>query len=103
MTAKVGDGAGEDIHTVDARGLRCPAPIIALGRAASEIPGNVAELLSDDPATEADLPAWERLTGGQVLAVRDAGRGARAYRVRLPGGRPPNAGGSDTSPPRDSR
>ena len=49
---------------IDARGLRCPQPIIELGKAISEIAlGHQITLLSDDPATEPDLSAWSRMTG----------------------------------------
>jgi TusA-related sulfurtransferase len=52
------------MREIDARGLRCPQPIIELGKVISEIaPGNQITLLSDDPATEPDLSAWSRMTG----------------------------------------
>ena len=80
-------------RVIDALGLRCPAPIIALGRAASQDPGGVVELLADDPATAADLSAWARLTGGTVLAVRDHESGGLAAIVRLPEDRGPDREG----------
>ena len=52
------------MREIDARGLRCPQPIIELGKAISEIAlGHQITLLSDDPATEPDLSAWSRMTG----------------------------------------
>jgi TusA-related sulfurtransferase len=52
------------MREIDARGLRCPQPIIELGKAISEISlGHQITLLSDDPATEPDLSAWSRMTG----------------------------------------
>ena len=52
------------MREINARGLRCPQPIIELGKAISEIAlGNQITLLSDDPATEPDLLAWSRMTG----------------------------------------
>jgi TusA-related sulfurtransferase len=52
------------MREIDARGLRCPQPIIELGKVISEITlGNQITLLSDDPATEPDLAAWSRMTG----------------------------------------
>ena len=46
------------MREIDARGLRCPQPIIELGKAISEIDlGHQITLLSDDPATEPDLSA----------------------------------------------
>jgi TusA-related sulfurtransferase len=52
------------MREIDARGLRCPQPIIELGKAISKIAlGHQITLLSDDPATEPDLSAWSRMTG----------------------------------------
>ncbi|WP_448629259.1 sulfurtransferase TusA family protein [Cellulomonas soli] len=55
-------------HVVDARGLRCPAPIIRLARAARELaPGSVLTVLATDPAAALDVPAWARMRGHEVL------------------------------------
>jgi len=44
---------------VDARGLRCPLPIIRLAAAARlSLPGTVVTVLSTDPAAEPDIAAW---------------------------------------------
>ena len=48
---------------IDARGLRCPLPIIELGKQISTLSsGEEITLYSDDPATEPDLNAWSRMT-----------------------------------------
>ena len=48
-------------------GMRCPLPIIAIGKEIkSIIAGESVRLLSDDPASELDLRAWARMTGNQV-------------------------------------
>jgi tRNA 2-thiouridine synthesizing protein A len=49
---------------LDCRGMRCPQPVIELAKAwpAVEV-GATVELLSDDPASEADVPAWCRMRG----------------------------------------
>lgn len=48
-------------------GMRCPLPIIELGKEIRSVfPGDSIRLLSDDPATELDLRAWARMTGNQV-------------------------------------
>ena len=46
------------IH-VDARGLRCPLPVLRLRKMAEGRTGRI-ELLTDDPAAEADVPAFVR-------------------------------------------
>jgi tRNA 2-thiouridine synthesizing protein A len=51
-------------------GMRCPLPIIAIGKAMRDsFAGESIRLLSDDPATELDLRAWARMTGNQVLVT----------------------------------
>jgi tRNA 2-thiouridine synthesizing protein A len=70
------------VTTVDARGKRCPAPVIDLARAMSLVgAGEVVEVLADDPAAGTDIPAWCRLRGHELLGVEPLEQGAR-YRVR---------------------
>lgn len=78
------------MERLDERGARCPAPIIALGRARRRLdPGTEVVLLADDPVAATDVPAWCRMTGATLLAVRplagvaDEGQ-AREYVIRLP-------------------
>lgn len=67
---------------LDARGLRCPLPVIELARLARGLPpGTTLVALADDPAAEADIPAWARMRGHTVTVER---RGAHtAYVVVL--------------------
>ena len=47
---------------LDCRGLRCPQPVIELAKAWPSVAvGETVELLSDDPASESDVPAWCRM------------------------------------------
>ncbi|NYG05619.1 TusA-related sulfurtransferase [Phycicoccus badiiscoriae] len=69
---------------VDARGLRCPLPVIRLAQVAADAPrGAVIEVWATDPAARADIPAWCRLRGQTYLGEVPAEGGAAAYRVRL--------------------
>ena len=55
---------------VDARGKRCPLPVIMLARlAAGQPPGTVIEVLADDPAAAADIPAWCRMRGHTFVST----------------------------------
>jgi TusA-related sulfurtransferase len=57
---------------IDARGLRCPQPIIELGKQISTISsGDQITLYSDDPATEPDLNAWSRMTGNTFSKIEN--------------------------------
>lgn len=52
------------MRTIDARGQRCPVPVIELAKALpSMVLGEVVEVLADDPAAAADIPAWCRMRG----------------------------------------
>ena len=57
---------------IDARGLRCPLPIIELGKQISTLSnGEEITLYSDDPATEPDLNAWSRMTGNKFTKLAE--------------------------------
>ena len=57
---------------LDCRGKRCPLPIIELSKRIKEIElGQELLLISDDPATAADLSAWARMTGNKFKVVSD--------------------------------
>jgi TusA-related sulfurtransferase len=69
---------------VDARGLRCPLPVIRLARAARDaVPGAVLTVVSTDPAARHDVPAWARLRGHTVVGSRREPDGALAISVRV--------------------
>jgi tRNA 2-thiouridine synthesizing protein A len=60
--------------SLDCRGMKCPRPIIEVGRRISEVGvGAVLELLADDPAAGPDLAAWCRMRG-QILLDSDPPR-----------------------------
>ncbi|MFI6425178.1 sulfurtransferase TusA family protein [Promicromonospora sp. NPDC050880] len=55
---------------VDARGLRCPLPVIRLAAAARGLPaGTELTVLSTDPAARLDVPAWCRMRGHEHVAT----------------------------------
>ncbi|MBA8809098.1 sulfurtransferase TusA family protein [Promicromonospora sukumoe] len=57
---------------VDARGLRCPLPVIRLAAAAKGLPaGTELTVLSTDPAAKHDVPAWCRMRGHEHVATRE--------------------------------
>ncbi|MFC8598601.1 sulfurtransferase TusA family protein [Isoptericola sp. NPDC057191] len=76
-----GDPAGPDGEVVvDARGLRCPLPVIRLAAKARDLPaGTLVTVLSTDPAARHDIPAWARMRGHTMAAdpvLRDPGEGS---------------------------
>lgn len=75
----VGRGGGETprdddgVTVVDARGLRCPLPVIRLAEAAAGLPaGARVAVLATDPAARVDVPAWTRMRGHTTLGERVA-------------------------------
>jgi tRNA 2-thiouridine synthesizing protein A len=57
---------------VDARGLRCPLPVIRLAQAVRSLPDATRVIvLATDPAAAHDVPAWCRLRGHRWLGRRD--------------------------------
>jgi tRNA 2-thiouridine synthesizing protein A len=69
----------EPATLLDCRGLRCPAPVIALARRLPELPiGAVLRILADDPAAHGDIAAWCRMRGQEFV---DAS-GPHAFDVR---------------------
>ncbi|MDQ1482182.1 MAG: tRNA 2-thiouridine synthesizing protein [Actinomycetota bacterium] len=57
---------------VDARGLRCPLPVIRLAEAARDAPaGTLVVVLASDPAARHDIPAWCRMREHDLLEVSE--------------------------------
>jgi TusA-related sulfurtransferase len=82
--AGVPDAAGSPGATViDARGKRCPLPVIELARALPTVAvGAVVDVLADDPAAAADIPAWCRMRCQDYLGEQEVADGVARYRVR---------------------
>jgi TusA-related sulfurtransferase len=56
--------------TLDCVGLFCPMPILKTREAMGGLTvGQVLEMLSDDPASEADIKSWTSRTGHELLSV----------------------------------
>ncbi len=63
-----------DADVVDARGERCPLPVIRLARLVREDPSpRLVTVLATDPAAAHDVPAWCRMRGHRFAGARDLG------------------------------
>lgn len=61
---------------IDARGLRCPLPVLKAQKRLREMaPGAILRLLADDPMAIVDLPHFCREAGHELLP-RSAGDGS---------------------------
>ena len=59
---------------IDCLGLFCPMPILKTREAVKQLaPGEVLEMSSDDPASDADIRSWSAKTGHHLLAVERDG------------------------------
>ena len=57
-------------HTLDARNLLCPMPVIRVQGVMESLPaGDEVEVLCTDPGAMSDIPAWCRVHGHEVLSV----------------------------------
>ncbi len=69
---------------VDCVGFYCPLPIAMTKEAIDKIPiGHVLKVEADDPAAEADLKAWAKRTGNQILKFEKEGTLLRFYIKRM--------------------
>lgn len=72
-------------HVVDARGLRCPLPLLRVEALARRLPpGALLRVMATDPAARADLRAVARQRGWQVVSDRDEPGGGFVLDLRLP-------------------
>jgi tRNA 2-thiouridine synthesizing protein A len=57
-------------RTLDCVGLFCPMPILKTREAMKAMAvGQVLEMTSDDPASEADMKSWTTRTGHDLLEI----------------------------------
>ncbi len=65
--------------TIDARGMRCPRPIIELAKARRKAePGSQVEITANDLAFESDVRAWCETTGNALTELIRDGDEVRA-------------------------
>ena len=72
----------DNAHTLDARNLNCPLPILRTKKAIAGLQtGEVLEVLATDPGSVKDLDAFCKQTGHEMLSSEDAG-GEFHFRIR---------------------
>jgi tRNA 2-thiouridine synthesizing protein A len=71
---------------LDARGLRCPLPVLkARKRLAALSPGQVLRVLADDPAALVDIPHFCAEQGHALVAQREIAHPEHEYLLRKGG------------------
>lgn len=79
--AEAAPAAGDTV--VDARGRRCPIPVIELAKIFDRVPvGGTVLVLSDDEAARLDIPAWCEMRGQEYVGEEPVAEGGTGYRVR---------------------
>jgi tRNA 2-thiouridine synthesizing protein A len=72
----------EELHTLDARGLNCPLPILRTKKAMAAMQsGEILEITATDPGSVKDLDAFCGQTGNEMLSSRQAD-GEFHFRIR---------------------
>jgi tRNA 2-thiouridine synthesizing protein A len=58
-------------QTLDCKGLLCPLPVIRTKQAIDKMSlGQVLEMVSTDPGSVADMQAWSKRTGHELIEHR---------------------------------
>jgi tRNA 2-thiouridine synthesizing protein A len=56
--------------SLDFKGLLCPMPIVKLSQAIKQVEiGDVIEAFATDAGVMADIPAWARSTGNELVTL----------------------------------
>jgi tRNA 2-thiouridine synthesizing protein A len=79
----VSDAKGGSAVIVDARGRRCPLPILDLARHIGDVEiGATVTVEADDPAARPDVMAWCRMRDHEYVGEQTAADGTPGYTVR---------------------
>jgi tRNA 2-thiouridine synthesizing protein A len=69
-------------HTLDARGLYCPEPVMLLHNVVRDMAvGELLEVIATDPSTERDIPRFCQFLGHELL-LQEAEEGSFRYLIR---------------------
>ena len=72
------------VSTLDAKGLKCPMPVVKTSKEIKAIDvGGVLEVLATDPGSMADITAWAKSTGNELLEAKKDGDVFKFYIRRV--------------------
>lgn len=72
----------DNLHTLDARGLNCPLPILRTKKALATMqPGDILDIAATDPGSVKDLDSFCSQTGNQMLSSEQSD-GEFHFRIR---------------------
>ena len=59
---------------LDLKGLLCPMPVVKISLAMKTVPvGGIVEATASDPGVVADIPAWARSSGNELVSLEKVG------------------------------
>ncbi len=62
-------------QVLDLKGLLCPMPVVKLSIAIKKLAaGAVIEGIATDPGVMADIPAWARTSGNELVSIEQQGK-----------------------------
>jgi tRNA 2-thiouridine synthesizing protein A len=60
---------------LDLKGLLCPMPVVKIAGAIKKVDvGGIIEATATDPGVMADIPAWAKSTGNEVVKMEREGK-----------------------------
>jgi len=73
----------EIAKTIDCEGLFCPQPLFQTREAIDGLkPGEILEMLSDDPAAEEDIKRFAKRTGNILLSFERLEDGVQRFLIK---------------------
>ncbi|MGC8837148.1 MAG: sulfurtransferase TusA family protein [Anaerolineae bacterium] len=68
--------------TLDARGLQCPMPVVKTSQEIKNVSvGGILEVLATDPGSMADISAWAKSSGNELVKM-EKGEGIFRFLIR---------------------
>ncbi len=60
---------------LDLKGLLCPMPVVKIAQAIKQVEvGGVIQATATDPGVLADIPAWAKSTGNEMIKIEREGK-----------------------------
>ena len=73
----------EPVESLDCVGLFCPQPLFQTREAIDGLkPGEVLEMLSDDPAAEEDIKRFSKRTGNELILFERLEDGVQRFLIK---------------------
>lgn len=78
------EGSKSEVHkTLDVRNFSCPIPVLKSKKALEKLKiGQVLEILTTDPGSKTDIPAWAHVTGQELISAEESGSEEYRFIVR---------------------